>query len=225
MGRSLQLRKGIVHYIDWGLIITSFAFTGISSLTITTWCSIIVSVGSCPLNMDEISFSYCQIIRREIILYRRVYLQSSPYIIPITIQAKIQEQVLSAFVCLWLDFFLNVHRLCDAIEGRLSYFLPRSLRTGWQINQRKIPWNTPPWLVIEHGPRWGQTVRFIHFPTELSWLTEDRFIYVNIVTLFTNPAILSFKFKFLHTEYVNRIPYLCTWGSQYNLPRGMNSSW
>jgi len=34
------------------------------------------------------------------------------------------------------------------------------------ISQRKIPWNTPPWLGIEPGPRGGQTVSY---PTELSW--------------------------------------------------------
>jgi len=67
-------------------------------------------------------------------------------------------------------FLLAVHRLCGVIEGRLSHFLPRWLRTGWQsaISQGKIPWNTPPWLGIEPGPRGGQTVSY---PTELSWLT------------------------------------------------------
>jgi len=37
-------------------------------------------------------------------------------------------------------FHLNIHRLCGAIEGRLSHFLPRWLRTGWQsaISQGKI---------------------------------------------------------------------------------------
>ena len=54
--------------------------------------------------------------------------------------------------------------------GRLSHFLPYWLRRGWQsvISQGKIPWNTPPWLGIEPGPRGGQTVSY---PTELSWLT------------------------------------------------------
>jgi len=63
-------------------------------------------------------------------------------------------------------FFLAVHRLCGVIEGRLSHFLPRWLRTGWQsaISQGKIPLNTPPWLGIEPGPRGGQTVSY---PTEL----------------------------------------------------------
>jgi len=37
------------------------------------------------------------------------------------------------------------------------------------ISQGKIPWNTPPWLGIEPGPRGGQTVSY---PTELSWLTR-----------------------------------------------------
>ena len=50
-------------------------------------------------------------------------------------------------------FLLAVHRLCGVIEGRLSHFLPRWLRTGWQsaISQGKIPWNTPPWLGIFQG--------------------------------------------------------------------------
>ena len=36
---------------------------------------------------------------------------------------------------------LAVHRLCGVIEGRLSHFLPRWLRTGWQsaISQGKNP--------------------------------------------------------------------------------------
>ena len=66
-------------------------------------------------------------------------------------------------------FLLTVHRLCGVFEGRLGHFLPRWLRTGWQsvISQGKIPWNTPPWLGNEPGPRGGQTVSY---PTELSWL-------------------------------------------------------
>jgi len=71
-------------------------------------------------------------------------------------------------------FLLDVQRVCDAIEGRLSHFQPRWLRRGWHsvISQGTIPWNTPPRLGIEPGPRWGQRVRFIHFPTELSWPTS-----------------------------------------------------
>ena len=67
-------------------------------------------------------------------------------------------------------FRLAVHRLCGFVEGRLSHFLPRWLRTGWQsvISQGKIPWNTPPCLGIEPGPQGGQTVSY---STELSWLT------------------------------------------------------
>jgi len=64
-------------------------------------------------------------------------------------------------------FLLDVHKLCGAIEGRLSHFPPRWLRTGWHsvIRQGKIPWNTPPQLGIESGPQEGQTVRLIHFLT------------------------------------------------------------
>ena len=52
-------------------------------------------------------------------------------------------------------FLLAVHRMCGVIEGRLSHFLPRWLRTGWRsaISQGKIPWNTLPWLGIEPVPR------------------------------------------------------------------------
>ena len=37
--------------------------------------------------------------------------------------------------------------LCGAIERRLSHFLPRWLRTGWQsvISHGKLTWNTPSW--------------------------------------------------------------------------------
>jgi len=50
-------------------------------------------------------------------------------------------------------FLLDVHRLCGAIEGRLSHFLQHWLRMGWQsvISQKKIPWNTLPWLGTEPG--------------------------------------------------------------------------
>jgi len=67
-------------------------------------------------------------------------------------------------------FLLTAHRLCAVIEGRLSHFLPRWLRTGWQsvISQGKIPWNTPLWLGSEPGPRGGQTVSY---STERSCLT------------------------------------------------------
>ena len=41
-------------------------------------------------------------------------------------------------------FLLTVHRLCGVIEGRLSHFLPRWLRTDWQS------------AGIEPGPRRGQ---------------------------------------------------------------------
>ena len=67
-------------------------------------------------------------------------------------------------------FLLTVHRLCGVIEERLSHFLPCWLRMGWRsaVSQGKIPWNAPPWLGIEPGPRGGQTVSY---STELWWLT------------------------------------------------------
>ena len=59
-------------------------------------------------------------------------------------------------------FLLAVHRLCGVVEGRLSHFLPRWPRPGWQsaISQGKISWNTPPWVGIELGPRGGQPVSY-----------------------------------------------------------------
>jgi len=102
-------------------------------------------------------------------------------------------------------FLLAVHRLCGVIEGRLSHFLPRWLRRGWQsvIRQGKIPWNTPPWLGIEPGrtdselshwaimtratgrtdselSHWATmtqaTGRTVSYPTELPWLTLVKWI-------------------------------------------------
>jgi len=116
-----------------------------------------------------------------------------------TMSKSIEPHMFSATVCLsvhsWTSaFLLAVNRLCGVIEGRLSHFLQRWLRTGRQsvISRGKIPWNTPPRLGIESGPHGGQTVRFIHsppdlsrpgqrrgqnvrfvqFPTELSWLIQ-----------------------------------------------------
>jgi len=40
----------------------------------------------------------------------------------------------------------------------------------WVISQGKIPWKTPPRPGTEPGPQRKQTVRYIHSPTELSWL-------------------------------------------------------
>ena len=49
-----------------------------------------------------------------------------------------------------------------------------------------FPGNTPPRSGIEPGPRRGQTaVRYVYFPTELSWLTE------NAITNITPGIILS----------------------------------
>ena len=55
-------------------------------------------------------------------------------------------------------FLRVVHKLCGAVEGRLSHILPHWLKTGWQsvISQGNTLWNTPPWLGIEPGPQGGQ---------------------------------------------------------------------
>ena len=94
----------------------------------------------------------------------------------------------SSYIRGWTSaFLLAVHRLCGVIEGRLSHFLPRWLRTGWQsaISQGKINplkysavagnWTRPAgrtdselshWAIMTRGPRGGRTVSY---PTELSW--------------------------------------------------------
>jgi len=66
------------------------------------------------------------------------------------------------------------------------YFLPHWLRTGWQsaISQGKTPRTTLSWQGIEPEPQGGQTVRYINFPTELSWLAladEKPATYTDIV--------------------------------------------
>ena len=58
--------------------------------------------------------------------------------------------------------------------GILSYFLSRGQSV---FRQRKHLWNTLPRPGIEPGPRGGQTLRFVHFPTELSWLIPSHFSY------------------------------------------------
>ena len=69
---------------------------------------------------------------------------------------------------------LNVHRLCGAIEGRLSHFLPSWFRMGWQsaISQGKIPENTPPWLEIEPGTLRRQTMEIHSFSHYQAIMTD-----------------------------------------------------
>jgi len=76
-----------------------------------------------------------------------------------------------SFVHGWTSaFLLSVHRFCGAIEGIESFSVTlgsRRVRRVWSVRQKSLEI-----LGIEPGP-WGrQTVRFIHFPTELSWLTN-----------------------------------------------------
>ena len=64
------------------------------------------------------------------------------------------------------SFLLDIHRLWGVIEGgRLSHFLPRWLRAGWQrvISQGIIP----PRLGIQPELRRGQAVRYIRSPIVL----------------------------------------------------------
>jgi len=108
-------------------------------------------------------------------------------------------------------FLLAVHRLCGVIEGRLSHFLPRWLRMGWQsvISQGKSPWKTPLRLGLEPGPLKKQTVRFIHSPTELLWLwllicfvvqvVEGDSVTIQCKSPSDHPHSHSYK-----TEYMNK---------------------
>ena len=65
-------------------------------------------------------------------------------------------------------FLLDVHRLWGASEGRLSHRLPRWFRKGWQ---RVTSWQKSLEILcrsVKPEPRGGQTVRYVHSPTELS---------------------------------------------------------
>ena len=88
-------------------------------------------------------------------------------------------------------FLLAVHRLCDVIEGRLCFFLPHWLRTGWQsaISQGKIPWNTYLWPRIEPGLRRGQWDTFI-----LSLSYRDWHGHTVIISSETDISKTSFPF-------------------------------
>jgi len=47
----------------------------------------------------------------------------------------------------------------------------------WSARE-KLPWNKSPWLEIGLQPKKGQTVRYIHSPTELSWRGQTvRYIH------------------------------------------------
>jgi len=70
-------------------------------------------------------------------------------------------------------FLLDFHRLCNAIEGRLSHFLQCWLKTGWQnvISQVKIPWKMP----LYHIPA--------NLSVEMCWLYLTGFLdYQRIMT-------------------------------------------
>ena len=79
---------------------------------------------------------------------------------------------LSAIVCPWLNFGLppRCPQVVWCLWGEIEPFSATLAQDGLaECDQPgKIPWNTPPWLGIEPGPRGGQTVSY---PTELSWLT------------------------------------------------------
>ena len=103
-------------------------------------------------------------------------------------------------------FLLAVHRSSGVIEGRLSHFLPRWLRTGWQsvISQGKIPWNTTPWLGIEPEPRGWQTVSY---PTVLSRLVISLRSNNSICHLTTSSSNNLMKFIF-HITTLKRSNFL-----------------
>jgi len=81
----------------------------------------------------------------------------------------------SAFLLYVHMFLLYVHMWCRVVIGR-DWAIFGHAGTGrvGRITQGKIPWNIPPWLGIEPGPRRGQTVRCIHSPIEPSWPRARR---------------------------------------------------
>ena len=74
--------------------------------------------------------------------------------------------------------------------------------------KKKIPWNTSPWLGIEPRPRGEGTVRFIHFPIELTWLTTHYFMTSKIVTLFKDWQLTTCTH--LCNQTWSRLPVACT---------------
>jgi len=64
-------------------------------------------------------------------------------------------------------------RFVFALVGPESSSSNTVASTAIVISQGKIPWNTPPWLGIEPGPRGGQTVSY---PTELSDIARIKTI-------------------------------------------------
>ena len=107
-------------------------------------------------------------------------------------------------------FLLNIHRLCSAIEGLLSYLLPRWLRTGWQsvTSQGKILRHVHPG--IELRPQRGQTVRYLHSPTELSLLTSD---WLSCMASFTELKWETVWYLFDLILSIVTILFLTTWPS------------
>jgi len=91
--------------------------------------------------MIESAFSNYGVLPKVIQLFRKVEWKiprSVLYLVPQRLFFFYQPSSVRGWTS---AFLLAVHRLCGVIEGRLSHFLPRWLKTGWQsvISQGKIP--------------------------------------------------------------------------------------
>jgi len=73
-------------------------------------------------------------------------------------------------------FLLEFYRLCSAIERRLSHFLPCTLAQDGLAECDQPGKNPSRYFAgqsgIELRPPGAQTVRYIHSPTEISWLVS-----------------------------------------------------
>jgi len=82
-------------------------------------------------------------------------------------------------------------KLCYLIRWGKGIVFIWYVGTGFSVGCDQPGENTLPWLGIEPGPWGGQTVRFIHFPTELSWLTGWRIFVACPCLEFTRVHLLG----------------------------------
>jgi len=88
---------------------------------------------------------------------------------------------LLAIVCRWLavGFLLHVHNLSNAIEWRLSHFLPHQFRAGWQsvTSQGNIPWNM--------AGNWTRATEWAY--SEIDWTTITDMISLLLIDFWILP--------------------------------------
>jgi len=100
----------------------------------------------------------------------RYSLHSESHLIILHIHIVRECFFLSTIVCPWLNFGLppRCPQVVWCLWGEIGPFSAMLAENGL-VEPGKIPWNIPPWLGIEPGPRGGQTVSY---PTDLTWLTH-----------------------------------------------------